>query len=398
MGIMLFLLIQTVYIYIAFPQITQIIKAPPVMPLIPYFPQLFGVQSLMPPFYFTYFIIALLIVAVVHEFSHGVFMRLFRVRIKSTGFAFLGPLLGAFVEQNEQDLVKKSKVNQMSVLAAGVFANILFAALFFVLLVGFFYISYQPSGYVFSDYAYSAISIKNITGFEKTTESNLTKVYYGNQTYLFVGNSSYLSSLIKNSNSELIILYLDAPAINAEIKGAIVQIDDVQIKNREDLTNFLEGKNPGDAINLTTRFGSSEKKYSLILKSNPSNSSRAFLGVMNEKKVSRGVFGKVLNFLGSFKDPSTYYSEKVLPSVTLYIYNLLWWIMMINLFVGLFNMLPLGILDGGRFFYLGLYGLFHRWGIVDKRADLFAKRGFKIVSWLIGLIFVLMLVSWLFAL
>ena len=120
MAMMIFLLCQTVYIYVTFPQISQIIKAPPIMPLIPYFPQIFGVESLMPPFYFMYFILALLIVAVVHEFSHGIYMRLFNTKIKSTGFAFLGPVLGAFVEQDDKDFHKKKNFEQMVVLGAAI--------------------------------------------------------------------------------------------------------------------------------------------------------------------------------------------------------------------------------------------------------------------------------------
>jgi membrane-associated protease RseP (regulator of RpoE activity) len=399
MTTILFLLIQTVYIYWAFPQITQVIKAPPVMPLIPYFPQIFGVESLMPPFYFTYFIIALLIVAVVHEFSHGIFMRLFKVRIKSTGFAFLGPILGAFVEQNEQDLIKKSRINQMTVLAAGVFANILFAALFFLLLVGFFYVAYQPAGYIFSDYAYSPVRIADITSFDEGNKGNLTMVYTGdNKTYFFAGNSSHLSSILKNENLELIILYENAPAINASLKGTITQIDNVSIKNREDLSAFLQGKNPGDKITLKTKSSEGEKIYQVQLGANPINSSKAFLGIMNSERSSRGIFGRVINFLNNFKEPTTYYEAITLPSTTIYVYNLLWWIMMINLFVGLFNMLPLGILDGGRFFYLGISGLASKLGLEKEGSDTFAKKSFKLISWFIALVFILMMLAWIFAL
>jgi hypothetical protein len=54
---MIFLIIQTVYLYLTTAISTQI-KAPPIMPLIPYFPQLFGLESIFPPFYFIYFIFA----------------------------------------------------------------------------------------------------------------------------------------------------------------------------------------------------------------------------------------------------------------------------------------------------------------------------------------------------
>ncbi len=399
MATMIFLLLQTVYIYIKFPQITQIIKAPPVMPLIPYFPQIFGVESLMPPFYFMYFLIALIIVAVVHEFSHGIYMKLFGVRIKSTGFVFLGPILGAFVEQNDQDLIKKSRRDQMTVLGAGVFANILFSLIFYLLLVGFFYASYSPAGYVFSDYAYSTVGIINVTGFSNITQNNLTEVYTNyNTTYLFSGNTSLLENALNNEKLEYILLYEEAPAIKAGIAGVVIQMNDVKIKNREDLSVFLESKTPGENISITTKNSTGIRNYIVTLSAHPYNSSKSFLGVINNGGSSRGVFGRVLGFLANFKEPSTYYEEKYLPTATLYVYNLLWWIMMINLFVGLFNMLPLGILDGGRFFYLAVFGAVNKLGIEKKKADKIAKKSFFYISLLIGLIFLAMIISWIFAL
>jgi membrane-associated protease RseP (regulator of RpoE activity) len=72
--------------------------------------------------------------------------------------------------------------------------------------------------------------------------------------------------------------------------------------------------------------------------------------------------------------------------------------MMINLFVGLFNMLPLGILDGGRFFYLGISGLASKLGLEKEGSDTFAKKSFKLISWFIALVFILMMLAWIFAL
>ena len=107
MAIMIYMLLQTVYIYMSQPNITDTIKAPPIAPLIPYFPELFGMESYFPPFYFTYFLVALAIVAIVHEFAHGIYMRYSKTKIKSTGLVFLGPILGAFVEEDKQNFHKK---------------------------------------------------------------------------------------------------------------------------------------------------------------------------------------------------------------------------------------------------------------------------------------------------
>jgi len=390
MAIMIFLLCQTVYIYISFPQISNIIKAPPVMPLIPYFPQIFGVESLMPPFYATYFILALLVVAVVHEFSHGIYMRLFKTKIKSTGFAFLGPILGAFVEEDKNQFYKKKNFEQMVVLGAGVFANILFALIFFGLLVLFFYASYSPSGYLFNSYAYNAVSPSEITNYSEI-ENNWTNVLTKDNSYLFLGNTSVLSNLIKDNQTQYIMLYFDAPAIRNNISGAIVKIDDQTIKQASDVSFYLEKKKPGDNITvLTVNSDGNYTNYKVTLTVHPANKSKGFLGITHLQNQRTGIFSKIMSKFTQYKQSSTYYVAKYNKDLVLYIYNLLWWVAMINLFVGLFNMLPIGILDGGRFFYLAILSV--------SKSKKVAEKSFGYATKFIGLIFLAMIVAWLFSL
>jgi len=61
--------------------------------------------------------------------------------------------------------------------------------------------------------------------------------------------------------------------------------------------------------------------------------------------------------------------------------------MIINFLVALFNMLPLGILDGGRFFYLTMLGIF--------KSEKVAKTAYKIMTYAIIFMFVLMTFFWL---
>src|SRR3989338_6843479 len=114
------LIIESTYLYLRFP-ITSVTRAPPIAPLIPYFPKLFGLSSFFPPLYFTYFIIAVALGGILHEFAHGIFARLNNLKVKSTGFLFLGPFLGAFVEPDEKKMMKAKKVPQLGILAAGTF-------------------------------------------------------------------------------------------------------------------------------------------------------------------------------------------------------------------------------------------------------------------------------------
>ncbi|HJX05410.1 MAG TPA: site-2 protease family protein [Candidatus Nanoarchaeia archaeon] len=80
--------------------------------------------------------ISLLIIMVIHEFSHGIVAKAHNQSINSTGIAFFGPLLGAFVDIDEKKLRKQPDHVQYSILAAGANANII-TSIIFLLLLGF---------------------------------------------------------------------------------------------------------------------------------------------------------------------------------------------------------------------------------------------------------------------
>ncbi len=86
-----------------------------------------GVQIPGSPIFvpFWYGIIALFVVIVVHEFGHGIIAKSHGLKIKNTGFGFMGPLPLAFVEPDEKQVVKKDSVVQQSIFAAGPFFNVI---------------------------------------------------------------------------------------------------------------------------------------------------------------------------------------------------------------------------------------------------------------------------------
>ena len=105
---------------------------------------------------FWYWLISIFLIAVVHEFSHGIVARVHKVEVKNTGLVFLGPIIGAFVEPHEEKLRKQSDIAQYSVLAAGSFSNILLAIVALVLL-NFVFTPLQqtmvePTGFTFDAY------------------------------------------------------------------------------------------------------------------------------------------------------------------------------------------------------------------------------------------------------
>lgn len=399
MATMIWMLGQTVSIYLLYPEITKLIKAPPIAPLIPYFPKLFGMENFFPPFYFTYFILALAIVAIAHEFSHGIFMRLFKVKIKSTGLVFLGPILGAFVEEQKSGFHKKGKLEQMTVLGAGVFANVLMALLFYGLYVGFFFSSFAASGYVFNSYGAHQVLLSsvdvvgedmgtmNILLNGRSADMNISEVEIAGKTYFMSTDVKNLLLKGVGIDNYTTVVIEKAPAVLAGMRGAIIQADDVKILNHATLGLFLQNKNPGDVVRFVTEDERGVEEYDIMLSEHPNESIEyGYLGVGHNEASPRGIIQKSLAKFMSFKEASTYYAPMWDGDFVYFIYHLLWWVMVINLLVALFNMMPLGMLDGGRFFYLAVLGLTGR--------EKLAKKAYVAATYLILFMFVLMMFFW----
>ncbi|RJQ17074.1 hypothetical protein C4573_03400 [Candidatus Woesearchaeota archaeon] len=190
-----------------------------------------GVQipgsPLKPPFWES--IIALFIVVVVHEGSHGVVSKLYKIPIKNTGIVFFGPLIGAFVEPDEKKLEKQSDIVKHSIFAAGPFSNVLLAvvvALLLLLIINPLQSSMTtPSGFTFS------------------------QVQEG------------------------------YPAASSGLQPNIVydSINGKPIKTIEQMYNELQCIMPNQSITISNANAS----YSFVTAANPQNPERGYLGIMN---------------------------------------------------------------------------------------------------------------------
>lgn len=394
---MVWLLGVTLYRYLATPEIVNVIKAPPVAPLIPYFPSLFGLESFFPPLYFTYFIVALAVVAIVHEFAHGIFAKLNGIRIKTTGFAFLGPILGAFVEPDEKQMEKADKFPQLAILAAGTFANVVFAILFGLVLALFFTLSFTPAGVNFNTYSSSVIDlgdVDSVNGMDISNIENILEIIEGNETLvnisldgeIYLASGFALKNAVERDLVENVLVFDDTPAARNGLRGPIVSIDGEKITSQEELSRILGSYSPGDEIIIETKQNDEQEFHNITLGERNGN---AFLGIgMNYPE---GLKGAYFNFIANSKNNGKIYYETTWNGEFVwFIYYLLWWIVLINILVALFNMLPLGILDGGRFFYLTF------WGLTGN--EKIGKNAFLFATWAIVAIFVLMMLAWFFAL
>lgn len=245
---------------------------------------------------FFYWIIAIFVIAVVHEFSHGLIARAYKLPLKSSGFAFLGIILpiipAAFVEPDEKAMKKASRVKQLSVYAAGPFSNVLLA----FLVLGIMIWAVAPA-------------------------SNA----------LFEPDGILITGFINESGT----LY---PAQEAGMHTGerITGIDDVPMFTMGNFTSVLQDRDPGDDITITTNVSS----YQVRLATHPEQENRSYLGVYvaPSSKIRPG------------------YEGSVIPPIFTWIVGLLYWLYVLNLGIGLFNLLPLGPLDGGRMLLSGLEG------------------------------------------
>ena len=374
-GIIITILVTTVFM-LRLPSDSPISHVLPIAPVIPYFPELFGLNSFFPPFYFIYFIIAIAIIAISHEFAHGIFMRLNKIRIKSTGLAFLGPFIGAFVEQDDKQLNKAKVFPQLSILGAGVFTNTILAIVFGILLFIFFSSAFIPAGVNFTNLYPMSIAntlfIQTQINESSFLDSNFSKIQLENSTY-YVDKRFLEASKI--ANSSFTYVYLDSPSFNSRLAGpppnlneqlgvigTITEINGVKINSIAKLSQELNSYFPGQTVQIKVikssllllspirPFYSGEEKYYNITLG--SNNGIAYLGI-NLPAYSSSGRTKILSYImySPIRNLSLYYKSN-LGELGIFLFYLLWWVASLNALVALFNMLPAGIFDGGRFFYL----------------------------------------------
>lgn len=236
---------------------------------------------------FIYWILAIFIIAAVHEFSHGLIARAYKIKIKSSGVAFLGiiaPLIpAAFVEPEEKQLVKKSLTAQLSVFAAGPFANIITAAVVILLVI-----------HVAAPLSSAAFDFNGV---------------------------------------EIVQVVEDGPFAQAGVEtGEVIQkLEGARIDSVKNFTEALNDYRVGDMVIVKTV----ESAYAVELGAHPSNASKAYLGIST--KQSRKIKHSFAEKYGSF-----------VPRAIEWLSGFLYWLFVLNLGIGLFNLLPLGPIDGGR--------------------------------------------------
>jgi membrane-associated protease RseP (regulator of RpoE activity) len=253
---------------------------------------------------FFYFILSILIIATVHEFSHGVVARAYGIPLKSSGFAFIGIFLpiipAAFVEPDEKQLRKRPPKEQLAVFSAGPFSNIVLG----FMMLGLFLLTIGP-----------------------VTDN------------LFESDGIMVQELIEGGHA--------AEDVGIKPGEVIIELDDEDVTDFESFIDALARHRPGDMVEVVTN----ETSYLVTLGQSPDDANKAYLGVQALPVVS-------------IKERYEQGSWAWLPSTVMWFYGLLVWLYILNLGIGLVNLLPLGPVDGGRMLLTALGRYFDK-----KRAE-----------------------------
>ena len=161
-----------------------------------------------------------------------------------------------------------------------------------------------------------------------------------------------------------------SPGLPADIAGieSNVLIDSFEGVPVEDSSLFLEKVRYYTSPNETIILGSKGINYSVITIEHPEDNSRGFLGVTNIRNE-----GKVKEKYSKF------------GGVFFWIQGLFWWLYLLNVSIGLINLLPVYITDGAKMLYTAIHG-----SIKNE------KKALKIWNF-VNLLFVMLIIVGLFA-
>ena len=253
----------------------------------------------------TYFLLSIPIVLVIHEGAHGIVAALEKIKIKTGGFAIFIALFAGFVEPDEEEFDKAKKISKLRVIGAGATSNVMFA-----IVLGVIMLTNPIFGMVLEDIPLFGEPIVN--------------------TFYELPQGVLILSIIENSGAEQAGLLAN---------DVITSINDIPIHGPADFPIL----NPGETASVSVLRDSQVLEFGLEVMSSPDDPERGLIGIMRDNSIT---YKPVMNFIDW-------------TNVDFNISMFLIWLWMISFFIGIINMLPLPILDGGKFIHT----------IIDKKVS-----------------------------
>ncbi|MGB1665981.1 MAG: site-2 protease family protein, partial [Nitrosopumilus sp.] len=225
---------------------------------------------------------------------------------KTGGFAIFIAMFAGFVEPDEEEFEKAKKISKLRVIGAGATSNVLFAfVLGLILLTNPFFAMVVPEPLL--------------------------------STFYELPEGVLILSIIENSGAE------QAGLLANDI---ITSINGIPILVPADFPSL----SPGETASVSILREGQPMNFELQVMPSPDDPERGLIGIMRDNSFA---YKPVMNFI-EWND----------PTVSMF----LLWLWMISFFIGIINMLPLPILDGGKFIYI----------IIDKKLS---EKAVKITMW-----------------
>ena len=245
-----------------------------------------------------FFLLCIPIVLVIHEGAHGIVASLEKIKIKTGGFVVFIALFAGFVEPDEEEFDKAKKISKLRVIGAGATANVIFA------------------------FALGALLLTNPI-FALVLPEPLVEWFYDAPDGVLV------ISIIPDSGAEKAGLQSGdlITAINGVVIITPLDFQKIDLK-------------PGETVTVTVQRNGQQLQLPVEIMPSPDDPNRGLVGIMRDNALS---YKPVYNFI------------EWDPQVSMF----LLWLWMISFFIGIINMLPLPILDGGKFIYT----------IIEKKAS-----------------------------
>ncbi len=238
-----------------------------------------------------YFLLAVPIVLVMHEGAHGIVATLEKIKIKTGGFAVFIALFAGFVEPDEEEFARARKISRLRVIGAGATSNVIFSFVIAGLLL------FNPS-------------------FALIMPDGIRNVLYNEPLGVPV------ISVEPGSGAEKAGLQKD---------DIITAINGIHIALPQDFAKV--NLKPGDTATVTVTRSGQTLQIPVTITPSKDNPQKGMLGIMRAA-------------LPSYQPVVPYYIHWS-PEVFMF----LLWLWMLSFFIGIFNMLPLPILDGGKFIH-----------------------------------------------
>ena len=253
--------------------------------------------TLTSPSAIAYFLLSIPIVLIIHEGAHGIVATLEKIKIKTGGFAIFIALFAGFVEPDEEDFDKAKKISKLRVIGAGATSNVLFS------------------------FALGAILLTN-------------------PLFAIIVPEPILGWMYEEPDGVLILSIMEGSGAE---KAGLLPNDIITAVNEIDVKTALDFQKanivPGDTVNVSILRSGEQLEFPVVIMPSEDDPERGLIGIMRDNSFA---YKPIYNFI-----------EWNNPSVSMF----LLWLWMISFFIGIINMLPLPILDGGKFIH----------SIIDKK-------------------------------